>query len=147
MRIDIIKILVVALFTSGLMSCASSVIKNGNFESLTNSNSNKGVIFVYRDKALAGSINQYDVLIDGKLAGSLPNGSFFTVDTEHGEKYIKADTGIFGKGSRITVEKSKSYCMKLTLNFCMSCKSADIKPVDKKQCVSEIKSLEKVHLK
>jgi hypothetical protein len=146
MKFKIIKMLVVSLFAAELMGCASSVIESGNFEDISNSDPNKGTIFVYRDKALTGFANQYDVLIDGVLVGSLPNGSFFTVNTEPGKKNIKADTGM-GKGSSILVEKNKTYCMKMLLNFNIIMKSADIVPVDNEQCNSEIKSLTKVRLK
>jgi len=89
-------------------------------------------------------------MVNGVLAGSLPNGSFFSVDVDPGEYKVEPKTLTsfgFGKGSVITVEQGKSYCLKLTLNFCLNCKSADINIVDAKQCESEIKSLEKVQLK
>ncbi len=151
MKINIIKMLVVTLFATGLIGCTIStpVITSGSYEGLTNSNPNKGAIFVYRDKAFAGSANQYDVMVNGVLAGSLPNGSFVILDAEPGENKIEPRTLTsfdFGKGSSITVEKGRSYCLKLTLNFCVQCKSADINIVDAKQCDSEIKSLEKVQL-
>ncbi len=150
MKFNILKVLVLFLFATELMGCVSvggsAVIESGSYEGLTNSDPSKAAIFVYRDKAFVGSINQYDVLIDSVLVGSLPNGSFFTVNTEPGQKNIKADTGAYGKGSSIVVEKSKAYCMKLTLNWCTGCKSADITQVDNEQCNREIKSLTKVSL-
>ena len=39
------------------------------------------------------------------------------------------------------------YCFKLTLNFCLQCKSADINSVDTKQCEKEIQNLKKIELK
>lgn len=89
-------------------------------------------------------------MINGVLAGSLPNGSFFSVNVDPGEYKVEPRTLTafgFGKGSVISVEPGKSYCLKLTLNFCVQCKSADIDVVDPKQCESESKSLKKVQLK
>jgi hypothetical protein len=152
MKNNIFKILVLSLFVTGLMGCTIStpVTTSGGYEGLTNADPNKGTIFVYRDKAFAGSVNQYDVMVNGVLVGSLPNGSFFSVAVNPGEYKVEPRTLTsygFGKGSSITVEQGKSYCLKLTLNFCMSCKSADINLVNSKQCESEIKSLKKVSLK
>lgn len=152
MEISVIKMIVISLLVAGLIGCtiSSPVIKSGSYDGLTNSDPKKGTIFVYRDKAFGGSANQYDVMLNGVLVGSLPNGSFFTVDTEPGENKIEPRTLTsfgFGKGSSITVEQGEVYCLKLTLNFCVQCKSADINIVDAKQCESEIKSLKKVQLK
>ena len=152
MKINVIKMVVISLFVVGLMGCtiASPVIISGSYEGLANTDPNKGTIFVYRDKAFGGSANQYDVMLNGVLVGSLPNGSFFTVDADPGENKIEPRTLTsfgFGKGSTITVEPGESYCLKLTLNFCIQCKSADINLVNNKQCESEIKSLKKVRLK
>ncbi|GEM_PF-848210 len=151
MKSNRIKMLCASIFIAGSMGCAmSSPVKNiGSFDGLANSNPNKGSIFVYRDKAFAGVLNQYDVMINGKLAGSLPDGSFFAVETDPGEIKIEPDTFTkfgLGKGTSITVEKGKSYCLKLTLNFCVQCKSADINLVDNEQCENEIRSLAKVRL-
>jgi len=151
MKISVIKMLVLSLLVAGLMGCtiATPVITSGNYEGLTNTDPGKGTIFVYRDSSFAGMANQYDVMVNGVLAGSLPNGSFFSVDADPGENKVEPRTLTafgFGKGSVITVEQGRSYCLKLTLNFCLQCKSADINIVDAKQCDSEIKSLEKVQL-
>jgi hypothetical protein len=152
MKISVIKMMVISLSVAGLMGCtiASPVITSGSYKGLTNTASDKGTIFVYRESSFGGITNQYDVMVNGVLAGSLPNGSFFSVDVDPGEYKVEPKTLTsfgFGKGSVITVEQGKSYCLKLTLNFCLNCKSADINIVDAKQCESEIKSLEKVQLK
>jgi hypothetical protein len=130
-----------------LTGCATSVIKVGRYEGLSNSNAKEAKIFVYRESSFVGAANQYDVLMDSVLVGSVPNGSFFTVDAKSGNRSLNADTHPFGKGTNIDVEAGKSYCVKLTLNFCFSCKSADITPVNLDQCETEIKSLTKVSLK
>jgi len=152
MKTKITKILVASSLLIGLMGCeiATPVVPGGSYEGLTSTDPNKARIFIYRDKAFAGSANQYDVMLNGTLVGSLPNGSFFSIDTDPGEKKIEPRTLTsfgFGKGSTINVEQSQSYCLKLTLNFCVQCKSADINPVDNKQCADEMKSLKKVRLK
>lgn len=153
MRISLIKmLLVISLLVAGLMGCTIStpVITNGSYEGLTNTDPEKGTIFVYRDSSWGGATNQYDVMVNGVLAGSLPNGSFFSVDVDPGEIKVEPRTLTsfgFGKGSVVTVEKGRTYCLKLTLNFCLQSKSADINIVDVKQCESEIKSLKKVQLK
>ncbi len=86
--------MVLSLFVAGLTGCtiASPVINSGTYEGLTNPDPNKGAIFVYRDKAFAGSANQYDVMLNGALVGSLPNGSFFTVDADPGENTVEPRT-------------------------------------------------------
>ena len=152
MKISVIKMIVISLLVAELMGCtmATPVVKSGSYEGLTNTDPNKGTIFVYRDSSLGGITNQYDVMVNGVLAGSLPNGSFFSVDVTPGDTIVEPRTLTafgFGKGSVITVEPGRSYCLKLTLNFCLQCKSADINIVDAKQCESEIKSLKKVQLK
>ncbi len=152
MKINIIKMLLVSLGITGLVGCeiASPIVSGGHYAGLTNSDPSKGSIYVYRDSSFAGAANQYDVMVNGVLVGSLPNGSFFSLDTAPGETKVEPRTLTsfgFGKGSNITVEPGKSYCLKLTLNFCVQCKSADINVVDNKQCESEIKSLTKVQLK
>ena len=152
MKNSVIKMLVISLLVAGLMGCtiAAPVITSGTYEGLTNTAPDKGTIFVYRESSLGGVTNQYDVMVNGVLAGSLPNGSFFSVDVDPGEYTVEPRTLTafgFGKGIVITVEKGKSYCLKLTLNFCLQCKSADIDIVDAKQCEKEIKSLKKVQLK
>jgi len=152
MTVNTLKTLFVGFFATTLVSCtiSSPVVTGGTYDGLTNSDPNMGRIFVYRQKAFAGSVNQYDVMVDGVLAGSLPNGSFFSLDIEPGEHKIQPRTLTsfrFGKGSTITVEQGKSYCLELTLNFCVQCKSADINLVDNKKCESEINSLTRVHLK
>lgn len=147
MIFNIFKMLAVAIVAVPLFGCSSPVLTKGSFDGLTNSDPSKGTIFVYRESSFAGAANQYDVLMDGLLVGSAPNGSFFSMSAAPGEKYIKADTGSFGKGSTIVVEKNKIYCLKVTLNFCVGCKSADITPVTNDQCQTEIKSLSRVALK
>ena len=152
MKTNLIKILVVSLMMAKLTGCtiATPVINTGSYEDLTNTNPEKGTLIVYRDKKFAGSANQYDVMVNGVLVGSLPNGSFFSVDADPGENRVEPRTLTafgFGKGSVITVEKGKSYCFKMKLNFCVNCKSADIDTVDAGQCDSEIRSLNRVQLK
>lgn len=152
MKISLIKMLVTSLFITGLIGCtiATPVVTSGSYEGLTNTDPNKGTIFVYREKAFAGGANQYDVMLNGELVGSLPNGSFFSVEADPGENNIEPRTLTsfdFGKGGSVVVEQGGSYCLKLTLNFCMQCKSADINVVDDAQCDSEIQSLKKVRLK
>ncbi len=152
MRISMIKMLVIFLLVAGFMGCTIStpVITIGSFDGFKNTDPDKGTIFIYRDSSLMGAANQYDVMVNGVLAGSLPNGSFFSVDVDPGEIKVEPKTFTsfgFGKGSVLAVEQGRSYCLKLTLNFCMDCKSADINIVDTKQCDSEIKSLKKVQLK
>jgi hypothetical protein len=152
MKISVSKMLAISLLVAGLMACtiASPVITSGSYEGLTNTTPDKGTIFVYRESSFGGITNQYDVMVNGALAGSLPNGSFFNVNVDPGEYKVEPRTLSsfgFGKGSVVTVEQGKSYCLKLTLNFCLQCKSADINIVDTKQCESEIKSLKKVQLK
>ena len=146
-----LKLLAISFFILTLMGCTTSsrVITSGSFDGLKNTDPEKGEIFVYRDSSFVGAANQYDVMLNGELVGSLPNGSFFSLDVEPGENKIEpktlTSTG-FGKGSNLTVEKGKVYCLKLTLNFCLSCKSADINHAEHHQCISEIKSLSKVRL-
>ncbi len=152
MNIRIIKILVMSLAFSGLFGCTIStpVESIGSYEGLTNTDPNKGTIYVYRDKSFAGAANQYDVMLNEMLAGSLPNGSFFSVSAEPGENKVEPRTLTafgFGKGSSVSVEPGETYCLKLTLNFCVQCKSADINIIDTKQCDNEMSSLKKVKLK
>ncbi len=152
MKISVIKMLVISLVVAGLMGCtiATPIITSGSYEGLTNTDPDKGAIFIYRDSSFVGAANQYDVMLNGVIVGSLPNGSFFIVDADPGENKVEPRTLTefdLGKGSVLTVEQGRSHCLKLTLNFCFSCKSADINIVDAKQCDSEIKSLEKVQLK
>ena len=141
-----------SLFLLMLNGCtiATPVVTNGAYEGLNNTNPKKGTLYVYRKKAFAGSVNQYDVMLNDALVGSLPNGSFFSIDVDSGDNKVEPRTLTsfgFGKGSIITVEEGKSYCLKLTLNFCVQCKSANIDVVDIAQCDSEIKSLKRVQLK
>jgi hypothetical protein len=151
-KMGIIKILAMPLLVLGLIGCTIStpVVTNGSYEGLANTDIYRGEIFIYRESSFAGVANQYDVMVNGVLSGSLPNGSFFSVDAEPGENKVEPRTltsfGL-GKGSTITVERGNSSCLKLTLNFCVQCKSADIDIVDNEQCDSEIKSLKKVQLK
>lgn len=137
---------VVSLLSVFLSGCSTAVVKGGNYDGIRNLDQGKGTVFIYRESAFAGGANQYDVLVDGVLAGSLPNGSFFTVGVEPGERTVKADTGSFGKSAKVLVESGKAQCLKMTLNFCVGCKSADIEPVGSEQCDNEIKSLTKVRL-
>jgi hypothetical protein len=130
-----------------LTGCSAPVVKHGSYEGLKSLEQGKGTIYVYRESAFPGAMNQYDVLVDGKLVGSLPNGSFFTVNAEPGERNVRPDTGSFGQGAKVTVESGKAQCLKMTLNFCYGCKSADLDPVDNEQCENEIRPLTKVRLK
>lgn len=146
------KIIATAIFGLMLSGCSMStpVTTVGSFEGINNTETDKGVVFIYRESSFAGSANQYDVMVDGVLKGSVPNGSFFNVNLNPGKHKIEPKTFTsfgLGKGIDITVEKGKSYCLKLTLNFCVQCKSADLNIVDNKQCEKEIKSLDKVQLK
>ncbi len=143
---NFLKMLAISFIVLNLFGCASSVIEEGGFEGFRNVDPNKGTIYIYRESSMFGATNQYDVLVDGVLSGSLPNGSFFSVSTKPGERKIKADTGSFGKGTNIMVEKNKIYCTKLSVNFCFSCKSADITSIDNVQCKEDIESLTKVRL-
>jgi len=152
MTIYLTKMVVSSVLVTALAGCtiATPVNRSGGFESLANKNPDKGTIFVYRENSLGGITNQYDVMINGDLAGSLPNGSFFSVNVNPGENKVEPRTFTdfgFGKGSIVTVEKGQSYCLKLTLNFCVQCKSADIDVVDLQQCNREILSLDRVNLK
>lgn len=146
------KRLIIICFAIFLAGCttASRVTTTGSFKSLSNSDPEKGTIYVYRESSFAGIANQYDVMINGNLAGSLPNGSFFSIDAAVGENKVEPKTltaNNFGKGANITIKKGQVQCLKLTLNFCVSCKSADIDIVETKQCMSEIKSLLEVQLR
>jgi len=151
MKASAIKVVTVALLAVALTGCeiAARVKTSGAYEGLTNKDPSKGQVFVYREKAFAGSANQYDVMLNGALVGSLPNGSFISVMISPGQTKVEPRTLTsfgFGKGSTINVEAGKSYCLQLTLNFCLQCKSADINPVSTEQCESDIKSLERVVL-
>lgn len=145
MKLKALKVVAISLVLAISAGCATSVKTTGTYEGLTNADKSKATIYVYRESAFAGMANQYDVLIDRKLVGSLPNGSFFAVTTDAGNKMIEADTGM-GQGSKIKVESGKIYCMKLDLNFNVMMKSADINPVSQEQCNNEMKSLKKVQL-
>ncbi len=140
------KLITIYFFIALLGGCATSVTTTGSYDGLAVAETGKATIYVYRESSLGGMANQYDVLVDDKLVGSLPNGSFFVVTTSAGEKLVKADTGM-GDGSTITVEGGKVYCMRLTLNFNLIMKSANINPVSKAQCDKEMKSLDEVKLK
>lgn len=134
------------------MGCTISapVIDAGGYEGLANSDPDHATLYVYRESAFTGAANQYDVMVNGELVGSLPNGSFFTVEVLPGETKVEPRTLTafgFGSGSTTSVEKGNPYCFKLTLNFCLQCKSADIVEVDSPQCEAEISSLRKVKLK
>jgi len=151
MEIKKIKLLAVSLLSVVLIGCSIStpVMVSGKYEGLVNLNKDKGTVYIYRDDSYFGAVNQYDVMVDGVLTGSLPRASFFTVDLEPGDHRIEPRTLLdfnLGKGASITTEKGKTYCMKLTLNFCFGCKSADINPVDRELCEREMKSSEKVRL-
>ena len=151
METNLIKMLIISLFSIVVMGCTIStpILNSGSYEGLKNTDPNKGTIFVYRESAFVGGANQFDVMVNGVLVGSLPSGSFFSLDAAPGENKIEPRTLTsfsLGKGSSITVEKGKSYCLKLTTNFCFGCKSADINLLDKQQCENEIKSLKKVRL-
>ncbi len=137
-------LIAVTLFVTA--GCASTVETVGKYKGLNNLDENKGTVYVYRESSFVGGANQYDILKDNKLVGSVPNGSFFTVIAEPGEYFLKADTGSFGEGAAIVVHKGEVQCLKMTLNFCMSCKSADLTPVDTTQCENEIVDLEEVKL-
>ncbi len=144
--------LMICMPVAGLVGCtiATPVVTSGSYENLANADPSKSHIYIYREKAFAGSANQYDVMVNGVLAGSLPNGSFFDVEIEPGENKVEPRTLTafgFGKGVSITAEQGNSYCFKLTSNYCVQCKSADINPVSKDQCENDIKDLKKVKLK
>jgi hypothetical protein len=151
MKVNGLKVLVVVLLAIALTGCeiAARVKTTGKYEGLANKDPSKGQIFVYRESAFAGAANQYDVMLNGKLVGSLPNGSFFSVPATPGQTKIEPRTltsfGL-GKGTSVNVEAGKSYCFKMTLNFCLQCKSADITPVSTEQCERDMKSLRSVVL-
>lgn len=145
MKTRVLTMIAVSLLVAISAGCATSVKTTGNYKGLINTDKSRAAIYVYRESAIAGMINQYDVLIDEKLVGSLPNGSFFVVNTDAGNKMIRADTGM-GEGSKITVKSGDIYCMKLDLNFNVLMKSANISPVSKEQCEKEIRSLREVQL-
>lgn len=146
------KIIATAILGFILSGCSMStpVSTIGSYEGIANTDKDKGTVFIYRDSSFAGFANQYDVMVDGVLKGSVPNGSFFSVNLSPGEHKIEPKTFTsfgLGKGTDITVKQGKSYCLKLSLNFCVQCKSADIIIVDNNQCEREMKSLDKVQLK
>lgn len=146
-----IKVVLMSLLALGLGGCtiSSPVTTVGKYEGLNTTDPAKGTVFVYREDSFVGVANQYDVMVNNELVGSLPNGSFFSVDITPGEARIEPRTltafGL-GNGTDLTVEQGQSYCLKLTLNFCVQCKSADISVVDRSQCTNEINKLKKVQL-
>ena len=146
------KIIATAILGLILSGCSmyTPVSTVGSYEGIANTDKDKGTVFIYRDSSFAGMANQYDVMVDGVLKGSVPNGSFFSVNLTPGKHTIEPKTFTsfgLGKGIDITVEQGQSYCLKLNLNFCVQCKSADLNIVDNKQCEKEMKSLDKVQLK
>ena len=80
MKIRVIKMIVIFLLVVGSMGCTMStpVITSGGYEGVTKTDPEKGTIFIYRDNSLFGATNQYDVMVNGVLAGSLPNGSLLS---------------------------------------------------------------------
>tara|TARA_R110002073_G_scaffold17876_2_gene66622 strand:- start:7343 stop:7801 length:459 start_codon:yes stop_codon:yes gene_type:complete len=152
MQLRAIRATILSFVLLGLMGCTIStpVTNVGSYEGLKNSDRSNATLYVYRESAAFGSVNQYDVMVNGELAGSLPNGSFFTVDVLPGETKVEPRTLTafgFGNGSTVSVDKGKPYCFKLTLNFCLQCKSANIVAVNTPKCEAEIDSLRKVKLK
>ena len=142
--LNLFKLVAVFIVALNLFGCSSVSVKEvGSFKALKNIEPNKGTIYVYREERWKGAINQYDVLANGAVAGSLPNGSFFTVSAKPGQTQINATSGAVAKFS---VKKNKVYCAKLTVNFCFSCLSADITPVDIAQCKKEIAPLVEVRM-
>lgn len=147
-----VKAITIVMSFSWLSACtiATPVVTSGSYEDLTNQDPSKSTLYVYREQAFTGSTNQYDVMVNGVIAGSLPNGSFFDVEVEPGANKVEPRTLTafgFGKGAFFTAEPGEVYCLKLTLNFCIQCKSADINLVSTEQCSSEIESLKKVELR
>ncbi len=148
----VIKTAIIALSMSFFGGCTSAtpVVASGKYEGLANDDPAIGKNYVYREQAFTGGANQYDVMVNSVLSGSLPNGSFFETDVEPGDTKVEPRTLTsfgFGKGVFSMTEPGGLYCFKLTLNFCLQCKSADINSVDTKQCEKEIQNLKKVELK
>lgn len=143
MQYKTLKLVAISLLVALTAGCATPVQTAGSYKGLTNLDNTKSTLYVYRESSMLGMANQYDVLMNQKLIGSLPNGSFFVVSTDAGSKTVKADTGM-GEGSTISVETGKIYCMKLDLNFNVLMKSANINPVSQEQCDKEMKELEEV---
>ena len=148
----VIKTAIIALSMSFFGGCtiATPVVSSGKYEGLANDDPAMSKIYVYREQAFAGGANQYDVMVNSVLSGSLPNGSFFETDVEPGDTKVEPRTLTsfgFGKGVSRMTEPGGLYCFKLTLNFCLQCKSADIDEIDAKQCENEMRNLKKVELK
>ncbi|MBQ25271.1 DUF2846 domain-containing protein [Alcanivorax sp.] len=148
----VIKTVITALSMSFFLGCtiATPVVSSGKYEGMANDDPAMSKIYVYRDQAFAGGTNQYDVMVNGVLSGSLPNGSFFETEVEPGDTKVEPRTLTsfgFGKGVSSMTDPGGIYCFKLTLNFCLQCKSADIDKIDTEQCESEIQNLKKVELK
>ena len=136
-------LLIIAALTT--FACSASVRRAGSYGGLGLPDTDQATVFVYRDSSFAGAANNYDIVIDDQLVGSLPNGSFFSVPAKPGVREISADTGM-GEGSRVTLAAGEIYCMKLGLNFNVLMKSADIDPVPLEQCDREMKTLDRVEL-
>ncbi|OUS06993.1 hypothetical protein A9Q81_01370 [Gammaproteobacteria bacterium 42_54_T18] len=123
-----------------LGGCTVPMVKVGGYEGLTRVGEGKATVYVYREQSFVGAANTYDVLIDEINVGALEDGSFIQTDVEAGAKVVRTDTGM-GSGSEVTFEKGHIYCMKLTLNFNILMKSADINPASLDTCKAEIAPL------
>ncbi|MBL4703806.1 MAG: hypothetical protein JKY54_04755 [Flavobacteriales bacterium] len=132
--------------TIALSGCAVSMSKVGKYDGLSQINADEATVYVYRERAITSSANDYDVLIDNNLVGALPNGSYLKVSSASGSKMVKAGTGM-GRGSEVDFENGKLYCMKLSYNFNILMKSADIDPVSLATCNIEMTDLDYVMLK
>lgn len=148
---SLVKIIFISTILGLLAGCSSSTpVKTvGSYEGIEPTVSDKATVYIYRESSFVGGANQYDVMIDGDLVGSLPNGSFFSVLTNEGEKKIEPKTlteSGFGKGVTIKAERNQVSCLKLTLNFCYACKSADLEEVDINSCKQGMRSLDRVSL-
>ena len=139
---DLRKLTVFGVIVSAILleGCTVPMVKVGGYEGLTRVDAEKATVYVYRDQSFVGSANTYDVLIDEENVGALQDGSYIQVGVDEGAKVVRTDTGM-GSGSEVMFEKGHIYCMKLTLNFNILMKSADINPASLDTCKNEMAAL------
>ncbi len=94
---NILKVVVLTIFVAQLNGCATAT--GPQFSGLTQASADQGDVYLYRTSAIYAIGTAFEVFVDGKKVGDLPNASYIRLRLKPGNHGLMVAPGGMGKKS------------------------------------------------
>jgi len=108
-----ISLITAAAMLSVMFTGCASTAKGPVFQPEKNTDSNMGVIYVSREKALVGAMMSANIDVNGKKAAELDQGGYLAIIAPQGMHSIRVYAGLYNKTFKVNVKKKGLYLLRM----------------------------------